>query len=153
MYRIPQRSRRLAACVFLTALVLSGCDILSLGARNRPEELRVIVTAEGLEGPTPMVTSREFFFVQSPEGEDLEVQFLSADTVMVELPLDQTFDLAPTFNFLVRMLPPSDLPEETTPEEAPVYSLRAIVDGRESFNASRSMFPGSHLEFFVRHSL
>jgi hypothetical protein len=138
-------------------LLVAACDIFSMGARNRPESLRVVVTAEGLEpfalpSVAPLVTSRNFIMVINEEGES-EVVLISADTVMVDLPLDQTFALAPTFNLLVRMLPHPDLPEETTPEEAPTYFMQAFVDGRESFAASRPMFPGSWIEYFVRHSL
>jgi hypothetical protein len=144
---------------FILALVLlvSACDIFSFGARNRPESLRVVVTAEGLEpfalpSEAPLVTSRSFVFVVDQEGQG-EIVLLSADTIMVDLPLDRTFEMAPNYNLLVRMLPHPDLPQETTPEEAPTYSMQAFVDGRESFSASRPMFPGSWIEFYVRHSL
>lgn len=155
------RSRAFHAPLFTLglAVLVSACDILSFGARNRPESLRVQITAEGLEdfalenSPIPLVTSRNFVFGQPSEGEEPEMLLLASDTVLVDLPLDRTFDLAPNYALLVRFLPPDDLPEETPPEEAPVYTLRAIVDGREVFLGSQPMFPGSYIEYFVRHSL
>lgn len=151
------RAHRTPGLILALAVTISACDILSLNARNRPESLRVQVTAEGLEpfalpSMAPLVTSLNFIFTFNEEGEG-EIVLITADTVMVDLPLDRTFELAPTYNLLVRMLPHPDLPAETEPEEAPTYLMHAWVDGKESFTASRPMFPGSYIETYVRHSL
>lgn len=140
---------RLWPCIALAlagTFLLSACDFL--GARNRPETMRVLADHEDLEGPVRMVTSRSFVQVLGPEGQGQTLQFLSADTVMVELPMDSTFRMAPTYSLAVRFLAPQ---EELDP--VPKIMLRVWVDGSDTWNGTQSMFPGAHIEYFLRHSL
>jgi len=126
--------------------LLSACDILD--ARNRPEQMRVVAEHEGLEGPVRMVTSRAFIQVINPDDQTQSLQFLDADTVMVELPMDSTFSMEPTFQLAVRFLAP-----EESLDPVPRIMLQVWVDGNEAWSGAQSMFPGAHIEYFLRHSL
>lgn len=132
--------------LILATMALSACDIME--ARNRPEQMRVIAEPENLDGPVRMVTSRSFIRAQSPEGQDLGLQFFSADTVLVELPMDSTFAMAPTYMLAIRFLAPDEDLDPT-----PRISMDVRVDGRNAWTGSQAMFPGSYIEYFLRHSL
>lgn len=144
--RLATRGWGLLSLLVLGAVVLSACNIME--ARNRPEQMRVIAQPEDLDGPVRMITSRSFVRLRTTAGEDLGLEFLDADTVMVELPMDSTFSMAPTYMLAVRFLAPE---EEFDP--VPRITMDVRVDGRNSWSGSQAMFPGSYIEYFLRHAL
>lgn len=144
--RLAARVWPCLALALAGTFILSACDIM--GARNRPERMRVIADHENLQEPVRMVVSRSFVRVQSPEGDVLDLEFFDADTLLVNLPIDTTLSMAPTYNLAVRFLAPE---EEFDP--VPRILMQVRVDGREAWNGNQSMFPGSYIQYYLRHSL
>jgi hypothetical protein len=126
--------------------ILSACDIM--GARNRPERLRVIADHENLQEPVRMIVSRQFVRVQGQTGEQLDLEFFQADTLLVQLPIDTTFSMAPTYMLAVRFLAP-----EAEWDPVPRVMMEVRVDGRNAWSGDQAMFPGAYIEYYLRHSL
>lgn len=144
--RLAARVWPYLALALAGTFILSACDIM--GARNRPERMQVIADHENLDQPVRMVVSRDFVRLVSPEGDVMDLEFFQADTVLVTLPMDSTFRMAPTYNLAVRFLAPE---EEIDP--VPRVMMQVRVDGREAWSGTQSMFPGAFIQYFVRHSL
>lgn len=131
------------ALVLVAAVALSACDLLT--GSDRPEEMRVIASHQDLGEPVQMITSREFYLVVSSEAGHRTPQFISADTLLVELPMDSTFQMAPTYHLAVRFMAP-----EEEPDPIPSITLDVSVDGADVWSGTQIMFPGSHIEFYVQ---
>lgn len=144
--RLAARVWPYLALALAGTFILSACDIM--GARNRPERMRVIADHENLQEPVRMVVSRQFVRIQAPGGEGLDLEFFQADTLLVELPIDTTFSMAPTYMLAVRFLAPV---EEWDP--VPRVFMEVRVDGRSTWSGNQAMFPGAHIEYYLRHSL
>lgn len=131
----PARALRLAA--LSSVLLLGGCSFFE---DDQPERVRVQV--EGTtQQPVRIIVSREFLVFPVGEGgeQGVQVEIVSADTLMATPPFDQSFNLAPTFRFLARA-------DGTDPENPVTLRLRVSVDGNERFNQTRAV-PGDLLQF------
>ncbi len=125
---------------FLTTLLIltAGCDFLGT---DRPSEAQVIIDGDA-DATVNVITSQNFFMGFSDEmGTD--VSFVEADTVVVNLPFDETYDLRPSAWFAVRLT----APEDQTPE----VHMRVLLDGSERFNQS-GVLEDQHMQYFVTHN-
>jgi hypothetical protein len=133
----PTLAKGLPLVVLSLAVLVGAC---SLFEEDQPERVRVQVEGATQE-PVRIIVSREFLIFPVGEGgeQGVQVEIVSADTVIGAPPFDQSFDLAPTYRFLARA--------EGMDEENPVtLRLRVSVDGTERFNQSRAV-PGDLLQF------
>jgi hypothetical protein len=116
------RGRGFLVLLLLSAVgASSGCELTT--STDRAEEIRIQVTSESTE-PVEIITSNFFVVVETEEG-DVVLDFLVSDTILVHLPHDQTYPLAPTFNFAVRVQAP--LEDDTR------VTFRASTGGTERF--------------------
>lgn len=121
--RPPHRRRLIRALVVLLAagVGLGACRLST--DTDRSEELRILV-----DGPWPglleVITSSQFLVGEGEDGGAV-IHFLAADTASLPLPVDQTYALAPTYQFAVRIQAP--------PDEEVVVTFAAYADGAERF--------------------
>ena len=93
-----------AVVVCAALLFASACDLLWDTDVN-PEQVRVRVESD-TGGDIQLVLGDRFFLGGTDEGDGAStVTLISADTLLVSLPYDESFPLAPTFQFYVQPLP------------------------------------------------
>jgi hypothetical protein len=133
----------------LLAFVFSGCDMLTTG--NGAEVAEIVVDSNHLDVPVEVVTSRNFFFGFNETGTEQGIQFVTADTVAVDTPFEQSYNLAPTHMLVVRVQVPREVIEDVQDGDPfPVLFLRVFLDGSEVFNASQEIFdPLGYIEYYV----
>lgn len=140
------RSRTALACLAAVAAAApAGCDLLTTG--DRAERVRVVVDSSDRAVETHVVTSPRFGF--GTEGGRETVVFVTADTVVADLPFDETYELPPTGMFAVRALVPDDLLDDEDPDQNPTLSLRILVDREEVFDESQRMAAGGYVQYYV----
>ena len=103
--------------------VLAGSCRLSTGT-DRSEEVRIRVDGQW-SGLLEVITSFQFLVGEGEDGGTV-IHFMSADTASLPLPVDETYALAPTYQFAVRIQAPTE-------EEGVVVTFTAWADGAERF--------------------
>lgn len=118
----------LCKAVLLGVAVLgaTGCDLLTNSDVN-PEEIRVRVESEGGDDLQLVLGDRFFLGGVDDEGGAISVTLISADTTLVSPPYDQSFPLAPSFQFYVLALTDS----MATPQQ---IRIEVLVDGDSRYD-------------------
>ncbi len=120
----------------LVVLTTSACDLF--GPRSPADEMRIEV--EGSSGqPVLLITSRDFFIDAGRIGIDGGVVYLAADTTVMELPFNRSFQLPPQNRLAVRV---------ARPEEGQItLTMRVFVDGKKEFDVTDTR-EGSFLQYY-----
>ncbi len=120
-----------AAFLGVALMAAGGCDLLTSTDVN-PEEIRVLVESEGSDDVQLVLGDVFFLGGVDEEGGAVTVTLISADTALVSLPYDQSFPLAPSFQFYVLALTDS----LTTPRE---IRVRVLVDGDSRYDKTGTL--------------
>ena len=140
--RAPAGLRRpLAGAALAAACLLAGCD--EFLTPDTPDEVRVLLDGVAARN-VRLVTSHDFRV--GPAGGDpgSEVLFVSSDTVLVALPFDRAYRLAPTNIFAVRV--------QASDADSGDVRLRVHLDGREVWSERSDLVADRLLQFYmVRH--
>ncbi len=130
------RLTSLVSLVAVFVLTASGCDIL--GPRTPPDQMRIEVEGSSPE-PLRLITSRRFFIDGDRVGVDGGVVYLTADTTMISLPRDETYNLQPDNRLAVRV---------ERPEQGQVaLTLRVFIDNDKVFDVTETR-EGSFLQYY-----
>lgn len=125
------------ACA-LMMLAFAGCGIVSSGD---PET--ALVELAGSEGSTvTLIVSNDFTTRPSDDPEDgrsIIVLLTSSDTLTVQSPYSQRFDLGARRRFFVNALNPVDGSVNVT--------MRVSIDDDERFQSTRDITPDDGMEF------
>ena len=130
---LPGLRRLVGGAVLLGAVVPSttGCDTF-FGTDINPERIQVKVESE-TSADLELVLGDRFFLGGVDEGDGATtVTLISADTTLVSPPYDQSFDLAPSYQFYVLALADS----MTAPRQ---IRIQVLVDGDSRYDKSGTL--------------
>lgn len=130
---LGSRARSFCGATILgfTVISMAGCDLLTNTDVN-PEQIRVRVESPGAGDLQLVLGDRFFLGGVDDEGGAVSVTLISADTVLVSPPYDQSFELAPSFQFYVLALTDST----TTPQE---IRIQVLVDGDSRYDKTGTL--------------
>ncbi len=131
------RTARLLCTAALAAL-LSGCSSLIESEQRLVKNARVTVSGTS---PTPMrlITSTNFTATRNFETGSLTVNYITADTVMITLPLDQSYSFGQSDRFVVKLV-------NGDANSTASVDMRVYLDGEEKYRQGATM-TNSSLEF------
>lgn len=130
------RSPSIAAVCAL--FLLSGCDWLRPG--GPPDEAGVEVSSADVD-KAALIISQHFAWVDDPDcdgdgpGCDPQLQVISADTTVVDLPHSRTIKFTSRLQLLVESYPDLD--------EAARLGMRVTIDGDERYNNFATLLPAT----------
>jgi hypothetical protein len=132
---VTARIQRRAAARGLIALMLTlsatGCSSILGSDEDHPKEARVLVTGDS---PVPLllITTTDFVFDIDPNNGNRVPRAVSADTAVINLPVDQTYAFGNSDRFMVKVANPDV-------DQTANIRLRLLIDGREVFDDVISM--------------
>lgn len=120
--------------VALAAVLLPSCT----GRVLRADQSRVVIQTNP-ESPLTLVISRNFEVTQNDTGQQVPI-VLSADTIPVSGPFDQTYRLDDDRpRILVKLINETELRESAR--------VRVYLDGGLEYDADVELEPGAHVQY------
>jgi hypothetical protein len=124
--------RRSAPSVLALGLILSlsACNLFE--SELNPEEVQVILQSSS-GGDMTVIVSNDFVVEGVEEDSELNIIFITSDTVTTGVPFNETYPLAPAYRFFVSV-EPSD---STAPPRE--LTMQVLVDGNQRYNKTGSL--------------
>jgi hypothetical protein len=128
----PSALKRPARSVVAVGLVLAlgACNLFE--SELNPREAQVILQSSS-GGDMTVIVSNDFVVEGVDEDSDLNIIFITSDTITTGVPFNETYPLAPAFRFFVSV-EPSD---STAPPRE--LTMQVLVDGNERYNKTGSL--------------
>lgn len=136
---------RTTSIVSLAALglLVAGCSLVSVPSKAAPKSVRMTVDAPpGVS--VQLLTSTEFYATtnQTDTGPQLQVSFVTSDTSWLAAPVDKTYDISNTGEFIAYLLAADS-------SGVPVH-MKVWVDNALKYDHTE-VYPGITLTFLYQY--